>query len=196
MFSDRRDAGRQLAERLMSYAPLNPVVLGLPRGGVEVAAAVAERLGAPLDVAVVRKIGSPWQPELGIGAIAEGDVCVLNDALVDDLGLSPGAVEDGIARERTELARRVARYRQDRTPVPLAGRFVIVVDDGLATGYTARAAVEAARRGGASRVVLAAPVAPRESVAELSGAADEVVVLDTPHAFFAIGQFFGDFSQT
>jgi putative phosphoribosyl transferase len=196
VFKDRREAGRQLARRLAPYTALEPVVVGLPRGGVPVAAEVADRLGVPLDVMVVRKIGCPWQPELGIGAIAEGGVRVLNDGLVEEVGIEPIELERATAREREELARRVRRYRGERAPVPVDGRIVILVDDGLATGYTARAAIEALRRGGARRVILAVPVAPDDSVAAMRDVADEVVVVDTPPWFFSIGGFYEDFAQT
>src|SRR5450756_217547 len=136
MFKDRSDAGRQLASRLARYTALEPVVVGLPRGGLPVAAEVADRLGAPLDIIVVRKIGLPWQPELGIGAVAEGGIRVLNDVLVEEVGIEPIELEAATARERVELARRVHRYRGERSAVPVDGRVVIVVDDGLATGYT------------------------------------------------------------
>jgi putative phosphoribosyl transferase len=196
MFKDRLDAGRQLASRLARYTALEPVVVGLPRGGLPVAAEVADRLGAPLDIIVVRKIGLPWQPELGIGAVAEGGIRVLNDVLVEEVGIEPIELEAATVRERVELARRVHRYRGERSAVPVDGRVVICVDDGLATGYTARAAIEAIRRGGARRVILAVPVAPEDSVAAMRGVADEVVVVDTPPRFFAIGDFYEDFAQT
>lgn len=196
MFKDRREAGRELARHLAAYAPLEPLIVGLPRGGVPIAAEVAEHLGAGLDIIVVRKIGCPWQPELGIGAIAEGGVRILNDALVNELGIQPDELERATVREQAELARRIRRYRADGSPAPVDGRVVILVDDGLATGYTARAAIEAMRRGGARRVILAVPVAPAASVAEMRAVADEVVVADIPPVFFAIGDFYEDFSQT
>lgn len=196
MFADRRDAGRQLADLLARYAALDPVIVAMPRGGVPVAAEVADRLGAPLDVIVVRKIGCPWRPELGIGAIAEGDVRILNETLVAETGVSPEKLEEATGRERAELARRVHRYRGTRPAVPLEGRVVVLVDDGLATGYTARAAVAALRARGASRVIVAIPVAPEEGVAAMRGVADDVVVVETPPWFFAIGEFYEDFTQT
>jgi putative phosphoribosyl transferase len=196
MFANRRDAGAQLARRLTAWAPRSPVVVGLPRGGVPVAAEVAAALQSPLDIVVVRKIGCPWQPELGVGAIAEGDVAVLNDALVAELRISSEDLQAVIEKERTELERRVRRYRGSRAPVPLAGRAVIVVDDGLATGYTARAAIRAVRGRGAAEVVLAVPVAPPQSARDLEGEADQFVAVDTPPWFYAIGQFYEDFSPT
>jgi putative phosphoribosyl transferase len=196
MFADRRDAGRQLAARLAPYAGLRPVVIAMPRGGVPVAAEVARRLGAPLDVTVVRKIGCPWQPELGIGAIAEGDVRVLNDELIAESGVGPQELEAVTARERVELARRVSRYRGERPQVPVKGRVAILVDDGLATGYTARAAIAALRTRGAERVILAVPVAPEDSVESMRALADWVVVVEEPAWFFGIGEFYDDFSQT
>ena len=195
-FRDRVDAGRQLAERLAEYRDEPIVVVALPRGGVPVAAEVARALRAPLDVLVVRKLGCPWQPELGMGAIAEGDITVLNEDLVARLGVDEAAIRTVADRERAELERRIRRYRGDRPPVPVEGRTAILVDDGIATGSTARAAVDVLRRRGASRVVLAAPVAPREAVAALGHAADEVVTVETPRLFMAIGQFYDDFSQT
>jgi predicted phosphoribosyltransferase len=163
---------------------------------VVVAAEVALRLGAPLDIVVVRKLGCPWQPELGIGAIAEDGIRVLNDELVREVGVNAAELEAVTVRERAELERRVVRYRAGRTRHPVRDRVVIVVDDGLATGYTARAAIASLRAAGARRVVLAVPVAPDQSVAELSRVADEVVVVDTPPFFYAIGAFYADFRQT
>jgi putative phosphoribosyl transferase len=196
VFKDRRDAGRQLGRRLSTYATLRPVVVALPRGGVPVAAEIAECLRAPLDVIVVRKLGLPWQPELAIGAIAEGNICVLNDALIEETGVRGDQLEAAVARERIELERRVRVYRGDRSPVPLDGRVVILVDDGLATGYTARAAIEQVRRQGARRVVLAVPVAPQDSVATMSLVADDFVALQTPRWLLSIGEHYEDFGQT
>ena len=195
-FRDRADAGRQLAWRLQQYRMEAPVVVGLARGGVPVAAEVARALGAPLDVLVVRKLGCPWQPELALGAIGEAGAMVLNPALIAGIGLAPDDLADVIGAERAELARRVARYRGGRPAEPVEGRTVVVVDDGLATGATARAAIAVLRRRGAHRSILAVPVAPPDTVRALSGVADQVVALATPRAFLAIGQFYDDFTQT
>lgn len=167
MFRDRRDAGRQLAKHLTAHAALHPIVVGLPRGGVVVAAEVAACLDAPLDILVVRKLGSPLQPELGLGAIAEGEVRVLNERLVADEGVGPVELDALTARERAEVERRVARYRGNRPRLDLRDRTVLLVDDGLATGYTARAAIEAARRVGARQVILAVPVASDDRIVAL-----------------------------
>jgi putative phosphoribosyl transferase len=156
-FRDRREAGQLLARRLSDLRSEEPVVVGLPRGGVPVAAEVAGALGAPLDVLVVRKLGCPWQPELGMGAIGEANIVVLNEDLVARLGVPTVDVEAVTERERTELERRVRRYGGERVPVPVEGRTVIVVDDGIATGSTARAAIAILRRRRAKRVVLAVP---------------------------------------
>lgn len=196
MFRDRRHAGVLLGERVRSLALPDPVVLGLPRGGVVVAAEVARALGAPLDVLVVRKLGAPGNPELGIGAIAESGITVLNDGLIARLRVWPAEIEAVAEREKRELDRRTAAYRGGRPPLPLAGRSVVVVDDGLATGYTARAAVAAARARGAAMVVLAVPVAAPETVAEFSSLVDEVVCVEVPELLFAVGAAYADFSQT
>ncbi len=197
LFTDRRDAGRRLARRLAHLAGTpDLVVVGLPRGGVPVAAEVARVLGAPLDVIVVRKLGVPFQPELGMGAIGEDGVRVLNDEVVRLAGVREAEIARVEARERIELERRATRFRAGRARVPLAGRSVLIVDDGVATGSTARAACLVARAEGAVRVVLAAPVAPTEWVARLGDVADELVAVATPESFAAIGQFYDDFSQT
>jgi putative phosphoribosyl transferase len=196
MFRDRHEAGTQLGERLRDLRAQHPVVLGLPRGGVPVAAEVARLLGAPLDVLVVRKLGCPWQPELGVGAIGEGGVRIVDERMVADLRISRAELDEIATREAAELERRVARYRRGRPPLELAGRTVIVVDDGIATGATARAGVQVARERGAERVILAVPVAPFESVRSLRRVADEVVCLGSPAVFWAVGQFYEDFSQT
>ena len=160
-FRDRVDAGKRLADLLVTYRAERPLIVGLPRGGVPVAAQVAKALGAPLDVLVVRKLGYPWQPELGMGAIGEGDITVLNDELIARIGVDAETIRAVEDRERVELERRVRRYRGDRPPLPVEGRTVILVDDGIATGSTAHAAIDVLQRRGAARVVLAAPVAPR-----------------------------------
>ena len=194
-FVDRRDAGRRLAERLRYIRGRDLVILGLPRGGVPVAAEVAAALGAPLDVTVVRKLGVPYQPELGMGAIGEDGVRVINDEVVATARVSAAELAEVEARERTELDRRGRLYRGGRRPLDLRGRTVVVVDDGVATGSTARAACQFARAHGAARVVLAVPVAPPGWTARLEDVADELICLDTPGNFFGVGQFYGDFTQ-
>jgi putative phosphoribosyl transferase len=194
-FTDRAEAGRVLAGRVASLALTDPVVLALPRGGVPVAHEIAERLGVPIDVLVTRKIGCPGQPELGVGAIAEGGEPVFDVELLRRLGLTERDLDTTIRRERAELARRVTAYRGDRALPPIKGRDAVVVDDGLATGGTARAALGAVRGEGASRVVLAVPVGAAQTVLELSADADEVVVLAAPSAFRAVGQWYQHFEQ-
>jgi len=193
-FDDRTDAGRQLAALLRPLAGESVVVLGIPRGGVEVAAVVAEELGAPLDVVIPKKVGAPNNPELGLGAIAEG-VEVLDPALIKALGVSREYLSAEIAREQEEIRRRSEAYRGGRPPVDLTDTIAVVVDDGVATGGTAVAALRWARRQGASRVVLAVPVAPAEGVERLRAEADEVVVLLAPRLFYAVGQWYVDFPQ-
>ena len=195
-FRDRADAGRQLASRLLPLRGEDVVVLGLPRGGVAVAAEVARALSAPLDVILVRKLGVPVQPELGMGAIGEGDARVINADVVRYAGVSEAEITAVERRERFELERRIKRFRGDTPREPLAGRIAVLVDDGIATGSTARAACQVARAQGAARVVLAVPVAPPSSEAALAGDADELVCLETPHRFLAIGEWYEDFSQT
>ena len=194
LFRDRRDAGQQLAARLVTFAEQHPVVLGLPRGGVPVAYEVARALHAPLDVIVVRKLGVPFQPELGMGAVGEDGVRVLNDDVVRMAGVGIDELARVEARERDEVQARAVRFRAGRPRVDITDRTVIVVDDGIATGATARAALRVARAHGATRVILAVPVAPPETVAQLSVDADEVVCLATPTPFLAIGPWYRDFS--
>lgn len=195
-FTNRSDAGRRLAARLEALRGKDLVVLGLPRGGVPVAWEVARALRAPLDVILVRKLGVPVQPELGMGAIGEGGVRIINHEVVRAASLRPEEIDAVEQRERAELERRAHRYRSGRRRRSLKGRVALVVDDGIATGSTARAACRVARALGASRVVLAAPVAPPSTLREFAGDADQVVVLDTPEEFWAIGQFYDDFRQT
>lgn len=195
-FRDRRDAGQQLAARLSSLRGERPVVLGLPRGGIPVAYEVARALGAPLDVIVVRKLGLLSQPELGMGAIGEGGTRVLNRSVLSAARVTDRELATVEARERIEIERRARRYRGDRTMISLRGRTAIVVDDGLATGGTALAAIHVARDQGASRVILAVPIAPPETVQSLRHDADDVVALYTPSDFRALGQWYADFGQT
>jgi predicted phosphoribosyltransferase len=172
------------------------VVLGLPRGGVVVAAEVARSLGAPLDVIIVRKLGVPFQPELAMGAIGEEGARVISDDVVRRCGLSAEQLGEVERRERAELARRAELLRGDRPPIPLAGRTVLIVDDGIATGSTARAACVVARARRAARIVVAVPVGPTDAGALLAGAADELVCVATPAGIGAIGQFYRNFTQT
>ena len=190
------DAGRRLASALEHLRGSDVVVLGLPRGGVPVAAEIAAALEAPLDVIVVRKLGTPGHEELGMGAIGEGDVRVLNDDIVASVGASPAQLIEVEAAERAELERRAQRFRGDRARLDLTGKTAIVVDDGIATGGTAAAALRWARERGASKVVLAVPVAPVQSIAKLRGDADRMVVLATPEPFLAVGEWYRTFNQT
>lgn len=196
LFADRADAGQRLAEALRPLAASDPVVLGLPRGGVPVACRVARELGAALDVIVVRKLGVPHHPELGFGAIGEGGVRVISEDIVRRGRVSEADVAAVERDEEAELLRRARAFRGDRPRIPLAGRTVIIVDDGIATGATALAACEVARAQGASRVVLAVPVAPPEAAERLGGKVDELVCLSTPHGFSAVGEWYRDFGQT
>lgn len=196
-FQDRRDAGRQLAAKLASYAGDSGVlVLGLPRGGVPVAYEVARSLHAPLDVFVVRKLGVPGRRELAMGAIASGGMRVLNPDVIEALGISPAAVESVADRELLELERQQQVYR-GQDPLPeLSGRTVIVVDDGLATGSTMRAAVGTLRQSDPARIVVAVPVAAAETARRLREVADSVVCLSAPPDFHAVSMWYEDFSQT
>ncbi|KUH37113.1 MULTISPECIES: phosphoribosyltransferase family protein [Streptomyces] len=195
-FTDRADAGRRLAAAVAAADPRDPVVLGLPRGGVPVAHRVAEALAAPLDVLVVRKLGVPSRPELGFGAIGEDGVRILNDAVVRAAAVGEHDRTRVEEAERAVLEARLRRYRRDRGGVPLRGRTAVLVDDGVATGSTALAACRVARAHGAARVVVAVPVAPREAVALLRREADEVVCLASPDGFGSVGQWYDDFTQT
>ena len=195
LFRNRVDAGRRLAEQLQEYARHDVVVVGLPRGGVPVAFEVASALGAPLDVIMVRKLGVPFQRELAMGAVGEGGVRVINDDLVHQARVTAQELSSIEGRERAEMDRRATRYRGSRPPVPLAGRIVVIVDDGVATGSTARAACAVARAQGARRVVLAVPVAPTDEVAGLLDCADAVVCVEAiGEQFVAVGQSYADFA--
>ena len=198
IFADRRDAGRKLAPALMRYADEDPVVLALPRGGVPVAHEVAAALGAPLDLLFVRKIGAPGHPELGLGAVVDGadPQVVLNPAVERQVEPPPGYVERETDRELAEIERRRRAYLGERPPVPVRDRTVIVVDDGVATGGTVRAALQGLARAGARRVILAAPVGPEDVLDSLLESADEVICLATPEPFYAVGLWYGDFAQT
>ncbi|MFC5993757.1 phosphoribosyltransferase family protein [Pseudonocardia hispaniensis] len=195
-FTDRVDAGERLAKKLRRWRGENVVVLGLPRGGVPVAFQVAQGLQAPLDVIVVRKLGVPFQPELAMGAIGEGEVLVRNERVLRTAHISDAELAEVEQRERAELDRRARRFRGDRPGLGLAGRSVIVVDDGIATGSTAAAACQVVKARGAARVVLAVPVCARESAARLRDEVDELVCLETPARFGAVGQFYERFGQT
>jgi putative phosphoribosyl transferase len=195
-FRDRTEAGRLLAPRLAHLRGQDVVVLGLPRGGVPVAAELARALGVPLDVIIVRKVGVPDQPELAMAAVGEGGVLIVNERVVQLAGVTPELLAEGAERERAELEERVRRFRGEHPRVPLAGRVALLVDDGIATGSTARAAAAVARAMGASRIVLAAPVSPRETARRLALDVDELVFLETPRDFVAVGRFYADFRAT
>ena len=195
-YLDRIDAGWRLGERLRYLDGQDVVVLGLPRGGVPVAAGVAHALRAPLDIIIVRKLGVPHQPEFAMGALGEGGVRIINDEIVAMAGVTPQELAVIEERERTELERRARRFRAGRPPVPVSGRTVVVVDDGIATGSTARAACRVARAHGAARIILAVPVGHSDAITSLRADADEVICLTEPQSLMAIGEWYEDFSQT
>jgi predicted phosphoribosyltransferase len=197
MFSDRTDAGRRLAARLTELQLDSPLVYALPRGGVPVAVEVARALHAPLDLLIVRKIGAPGYPEVAMGAVVDGDhpQLILNDDVFAATGRDTEGLERARLAELAEIERRRNRYLGDRAPLDPAGRTVVIVDDGLATGATAKAALAGLRRMKAGRMVVAVPVAPAETLRELRTLADDLIVLETPLEFWAIGQFYRDFHQ-
>lgn len=195
-FADRRSAGAQLGRMVAQLQPSSPVVLGLPRGGVPVAFEVSRQVGCPMDVLVVRKVGLPYQRELAMGSIGEGGVVVRNEEVIRLGGIDDEAFDSAVRAERRELRRRVEMYRSEAHAVDLEGRTAIVVDDGLATGSTARAAIEVVKARDTAGVWLAVPVAPRDTAEEMERLADRVVVLETPRRFGAVGAWYQDFSQT
>jgi predicted phosphoribosyltransferase len=196
-FRDRAEAGRVLAERLQEYAGRDDVVvLALPRGGVPVGFEVARELGVPLDVFLVRKLGVPGREELAFGAIASGGVAVLNDEVVRALGIGDETIAGVARKEQTELERREEAYRGTRAPPDVAGKVVILVDDGLATGASMRAAVRALRQLAPERLVVAVPTAARQTCADLEPEVDQVVCATMPEPFFAVGMWYEDFSET
>jgi len=197
IFHDRADAGRALAQHLATYrGRADLTVLALPRGGVPVAFEVASALDAPLDVFVVRKLGTPGQRELAMGAIASGGVRVLNDDVVSALGITPDVIDAVAQSELQELERRERAFREGRPPADIKNRLVLLIDDGLATGATMRAAIHAVRQLEPRRVIVAVPVAARETCQDLGGLADEVVCLNMPVPFSAVGRWYMDFEQT
>jgi predicted phosphoribosyltransferase len=196
-FQNRSEAGRLLAEKLERYKDLPDVlVLALPRGGVPVAYAVAKALNAPLDVFIVRKLGVPGQEELAMGALASGGILALNHSLIRQLQIPQSAIDAAATREAEELRRRELLYRGDKTPLDVSGRTVILVDDGLATGSTMKAAVAAVRRQEPAKIIVAVPTAPAETCEELQCDADEVICAVTPEPFYAVGQWYVNFEQT
>jgi len=197
-FADRADAGRRLAEVLAPYRDRKPVVLALPRGGVPVAAVVAEALHAPLDLVLVRKIGVPYQPELAMGAVVDGDepIVVRNQDVIDYARITEREFQAVCDSELQEIERRRDRYLRGRPRAPVAGRVVIVIDDGIATGATIRAALRAMRQRKPELLVLAVPVGPSATIDALRGEADAVVCLEEHRQFVAIGLFYADFTQT
>jgi putative phosphoribosyl transferase len=193
-FRDRRDAGRRLAAELMPLAVEHPVIVALPRGGVPVGVEVARALGAPLDILAVRKLGAPGNPELSVGAVAEDGTRVFDPMSAAMQGMTQTLLDATLASESRELRRRVESYRDGRPPVPVRGRSVIVVDDGLATGLTNLAAVRALRKRDARRIVVAVPVGTREAISMLHEEADEVVCLTVPGRLYGVGRWYGDFT--
>jgi putative phosphoribosyl transferase len=194
-FRNREEAGHQLADKLEPLAKDHPIVLALPRGGVPVGYEIARALHAPLDVWVVRKIGVPWHPELGVGAVAEGGHVHLSSDVLEHVGLTEDALSELIERKREEVEERVRKFREDRPAPDIRGRTVILVDDGIATGGTVHAAVRSIRAGKPKQIVLAVPVAARDTLARLESEVDRVICLLTPYDLYAIGLWYADFDQ-
>jgi len=196
MFVDRIEAGEKLAEELREYKDKDCVVVAIPRGGVIVADQVARELDCPLDLIITRKIGAPGNPELAMGAVAGENRVVISEDVKAGLGASEEYIQAEVAKQLSEIKRRRRIYVGEKSPLSLKNKIVILIDDGLATGYTARVAVDAIRKEDPSQIILAVPVAPRDTCESLSSKADKVVCLDRPGLFYAVGQFYVDFSQT
>lgn len=196
LFRDRRDAGRLLAKKLAEYADRRVVVLAVPRGGVPVAYEVAQALNAPLDIFLVRKLGLPGHEELALGAIASGGVQVVNESVLARFHVSEGMINEVVAREQRELERREEAYRGTKPPIDVAGKTAILIDDGLATGASMRAAVVALRQRSPARIVVAVPIAPPDTCREFEDLVDAIVCAVTPEPFYAVGQWYDDFTQT
>jgi len=195
MFEDRNDAGEQLATVVEAHGVDADVVLAIPRGGLPVGRAVADRLGVPLDVVAARKLGVPGRPELAMGAVASDGTVWRNDALIADMDVGEDAIDAAIDRELAAAREKVERYRADRPPLELADKTVLIVDDGVATGATTIACIRQVNAAGAARVVLAVPVGPPDTIERLASEADEVIAVETPPHFGAVGQFYDDFTQ-
>lgn len=197
MFANRRSAGRQLAARLQHLRHDHPLVLALPRGGVPVGFEIAASLGAPLDLVLVRKIGVPWQPELALGAVVDGadPQVLISEDLAAELAIDRSYIANETTRQLKEIERRRKIYLGERLPASPAGRTVIIVDDGIATGSTMRVAIRAVRNGGAERIVLAVPIAPQDTLRQLRAEVDEIVCLETPDPFIAVGAHYVEFAQ-
>lgn len=196
LFYDRHDAGRQLAQKLVHYVHEKPFVIGLPRGGVVVAYEVSRALKAPLDVIIARKLGAPTQPELGIGAIAPNGVRILNQRIIDMLGISSGQIEEVTGREAREMERRLKLYRGDRPAPDIRNRTVILVDDGLATGVSAKAAIRALKQNLPKKIILAIPVSSPDTIEAIRPEVDDLVCIATPLDFMSVGNWYQRFEQT
>lgn len=196
IFANRQDAGQKLAAKLLDYRDKQPVVLGIPRGGVVVAAEVAKELNAPLDVIIPRKVGAPGNRELAVGAVAPDGTAIYDKRALSMIGLHITDLQDEVTRQVIEIERRTKSYRGNREPLSLQGKAVIVVDDGIATGLTAKAALQSVRKQKPESLVLAVPVTTMEAAAQLQKGIDKLVCLLVPEAFYAVGQFYKDFSQT
>lgn len=197
MFRNRAEAGQKLAQPLSKYkSHPDTIVIGLPRGGVVTAYEVAKALSLPLDVTCPRKIGAPFQPELAIGAITETGEGIFDESLIQRFNISQDYIHRTVAQEKSIAKRRLEMYRKNRSKIPLEGKIAILVDDGLATGATMKAAIKSIRAEGADKIVVAVPVSPGDTLEEIKELADEVIALDTPFFFQAVGQFYEDFSQT
>lgn len=196
IFANRQDAGQKLAAKLLDYRDKQPIVLGIPRGGVIVAAEVAKELNAPLDVIIPRKIGAPGNPELAVGAVAPDGTAIFDERALNMLGLQITDLQEGVAQQISEIERRTKSYRGNRKPLSLQGKAVIVVDDGIATGLTAKAALRSVRKQKPESLVLAVPVTTMEAAVQLQKETDKLVCLLVPEVFYAVGQFYRDFSQT